>query len=118
MANSNRAAARSVANDSYHRSGVNIAREHKYWSENYANQTDYETGRPYSDYDFAYRTGYEGFGRYPGRTYVEAEPDLKRDYETFGSKAPMTWDDAKSAVRAAWQRVERALPGDADNDGR
>jgi hypothetical protein len=28
------------------------------------------------------------------------------------------WDDAKHATRAAWHRVERAVPGDADGDGR
>jgi hypothetical protein len=28
------------------------------------------------------------------------------------------WNDAKQAVRAGWHRVERAMPGDADNDGR
>jgi hypothetical protein len=27
------------------------------------------------------------------------------------------WDEAKHAVRAGWQRIERMLPGDADGDG-
>ena len=30
----------------------------------------------------------------------------------------MQWDNAKGAVRDAWHRVERAVPGDADRDGR
>jgi hypothetical protein len=30
----------------------------------------------------------------------------------------MQWDNAKGAVRDAWHRVERAIPGDFDKDGR
>jgi hypothetical protein len=30
----------------------------------------------------------------------------------------MMWNDAKHAVRDGWHRVEEALPGDADRDGR
>jgi hypothetical protein len=30
----------------------------------------------------------------------------------------LDWEEAKHAVRAGWHRVERALPGDADGDGR
>ena len=29
-----------------------------------------------------------------------------------------TWEEAKAATRDAWHRVERAVPGDADGDGR
>jgi hypothetical protein len=30
----------------------------------------------------------------------------------------LSWDQAKHASRAAWHRVERAIPGDLDRDGR
>ena len=30
----------------------------------------------------------------------------------------MTWAKAKDATRDAWHRIERAIPGDADKDGR
>jgi hypothetical protein len=30
----------------------------------------------------------------------------------------LSWEQAKSASRAAWDRVERAMPGDLDRDGR
>jgi len=30
----------------------------------------------------------------------------------------MAWSEAKGAVKDAWHGVERALPGDADRDGR
>jgi hypothetical protein len=36
----------------------------------------------------------------------------------FKAKSRLTWENAKDAVRDAWHRTERALPGDADRDGR
>ena len=33
-------------------------------------------------------------------------------------KSRLNWEEAKDASRAAWHRVERAIPGDADGDGR
>ena len=30
----------------------------------------------------------------------------------------LTWDKAKNATKDAWHSVERAIPGDADRDGR
>jgi hypothetical protein len=30
----------------------------------------------------------------------------------------MAWNDAKGAVQDGWHYVERAVPGDADRDGR
>jgi hypothetical protein len=29
----------------------------------------------------------------------------------------MSWEEAKASVKEAWNSLERALPGDADNDG-
>ena len=48
----------------------------------------------------------------------QAEADLRNDYEATKGNSRLAWDDAKNATRAAWHRVERAIPGDADGDGR
>jgi hypothetical protein len=56
--------------------------------------------------------------RYPEKTFAEAESDLQRDYEKARSKSSLAWENAKEATRDAWHRVERAIPGDADGDGR
>jgi hypothetical protein len=74
----------------------------------------------YEDYQPAYRTGYEGYTRYggSGKSYHEIEETLQRDYETNRGKSNLTWDKAKHATRDAWDRVERAVPGDIDKDGR
>lgn len=55
--------------------------EEKYWREHHAKQPYAEKGRPYEDYTAAYRTGYEGFYKYPGKAYEEIESDLALDYE-------------------------------------
>ena len=34
------------------------------------------------------------------------------------ANSSLAWNEAKSATRDAWHRVEHALPGDADGDGR
>ena len=92
--------------------------EHAYWSENYRTQPDYVADYTYDDYAPAYRLGYQGRQRYEGRGWDDAQTELERDWQELKGDSRLTWEQAKSAGRAAWHRVERALPGDADGDGR
>lgn len=92
--------------------------EDTYWRANYSKQKYVEPNSDYTLYQPAYRLGYESRGRYPGKRYEEVESDLQREYEKSPSKASLSWDKAKYATRDAWHRVEKALPGDADGDGR
>jgi hypothetical protein len=92
--------------------------EDAYWRENYRNESYVNRDASYDDYAPAYRTGYTGYGKYSGRNWDDAETDLQRDYEQGKGKSKLAWADAKQATRAAWHKVERALPGDADGDGR
>ena len=92
--------------------------EDTYWEANYHKEPYYEKGRSYNDYANAYRTGYEGRTRHNLRTFEEAEGDLRMDYHRRGDSSSLPWEKSKHAARAAWDRVERALPGDADRDGR
>ena len=89
--------------------------EDAYWEEHfsdrpYAGTDTYETYRP------AYQYGWESRARYPHRRFDEVEPELAQGWHARQSK--LTWDKAKDATRDAWDRVERALPGDADKDGK
>lgn len=97
---------------------VNPTVEDAYWRTNYNKSTYYQTGTSYNDYEPAYRTGYEGYSRYSGKRFEDVESDLQRDYERAKGSSKLAWNDAKHATRDAWHRVERALPGDADGDGR
>lgn len=92
--------------------------EADYWRGRYDKESYYEAGAGYDEYEGAYRTGYEGRGKYAGRKYDEVEHDLRQDWDTTKGKSRLAWEKAKHAVRAAWDRVERAMPGDADRDGR
>jgi hypothetical protein len=92
--------------------------ENAYWQTNYSKQKYVERNAPYTAYQPAYRTGYEGRSQYPGKKYEEVEADLQRDYEKSSGPAGLNWDKAKRATRDAWDRVEKVLPRDADGDGR
>ena len=94
--------------------------EDAYWRENYVHEPYYESGRTFDDYAPAYRAGYETRTRYYNepRTFEEVERDIEADYNRRRSANGLSWDKARTPARAAWDRIERALPGDADRDGR
>ena len=81
--------------------------EDNYWFENF-------TSRPYAlGPDFyerfrpAFRYGFESAQHHLGRSWDEAEPDLRRgwnSYEHRGSK-PSEWAEIRDAVRDAWDRA-------------
>lgn len=96
--------------------------EEAYWRNEHATR-DYVRSDEYTydnDYSPAYRVGYEGYGKHAadGGTYDEVEGELEQSWESSKGESKLAWRDAKHATRDAWHRVERALPGDADGDGR
>jgi uncharacterized protein (TIGR02271 family) len=85
---------------------VNPTEEDAYWREHYKNEAYYDPEYTYEDYQAAYRTGYEGYGRYgtAGRSWDELEPEFRSEYERNRGNSRLTWDRARSAARAAWDR--------------
>lgn len=100
---------------------INPTEEDAYWREAYRTQPYYAKDSSYDDYSPAYRTGYEGYARYNGKSFDDAETELRADYERNRGKSKLAWERAKDATRAAWDRarnlVEDAIPGDSDRDG-
>jgi hypothetical protein len=92
--------------------------EDEYWRENYADEPYAVSDASYDDYAPAYRVGYTGRGEYDGRSFEEVEPDLQQRWESDRGNSNLTWEKAKHASRAAWDRIERAIPGDSDRDGK
>lgn len=96
--------------------------EEAYWRESYASRPYVTTGSTYDDYGPAYRHGVDAYSRYPDRSFDEVEPELGRDWNSARGRSSLEWDNARHATRDAWQRlsdrVERAVPGDSDRDGR
>lgn len=87
-----------------------------YWRENYRNRTYVEPGTNYEAYQPAYQYGWESRSRHAGRRFEDVEPELAKNWPK--TKSNLSWDRAKHATRDAWDRIERALPGDADGDGK
>src|SRR5262245_1678766 len=98
--------------------GVNPTVEDEYWRANYATRPYVMDGADYDVYRPAYRYGWESPRRYPGRTFDDVEDDLRSGWEGSRENSRLSWDSAKDAVRDGWHRVDRAIPGDADLDGR
>ena len=79
-----------------------------YWRQNYASRQYVEKGASYEDFQLAYQTGHEGCDRYFGKSFDEAEIELKRDYESLlaqKSGTGLAWDKVKDAVRDAWDQA-------------
>jgi hypothetical protein len=96
---------------------VNPAQEDAYWRSAYTSQPYYSPERTFDDYGPAYKLGYTGRGRY-NTSFDQAETGLSRDWESMKGTSRLSWQEARHASRAAWDRVETAVPGDADRDGR
>jgi len=83
-----------------------------------------------SDYfNWAHSSEYIDMYRNPQPTFADVvfgttpygkqiETALEADWERIKGKSRLTWAQAKASTRAAWHRVETALPGDFDGDGR
>ena len=92
--------------------------EDAYWRDNYATRPYARADRPYDYYQPAYKYGWESRRQYAGRQWNDVEGDLERGWDKARGASKSTWQEVKDAVRDAWHHVERALPGDADRDGR
>ena len=93
-------------------------REDAYWREAHSSEPYYNPDRSYEDYAPAYRMGWESRAKYDGGTFDQYEPAFRNDWDTARGESRLDWDEARHAVKAGWHRIERALPGDADGDGR
>ena len=85
---------------------VNPTLEREFWSRNFQSRPYYKSGKPYSEYEPAYRFGWESAGRedYAGKKFDEVEPELLREW-TGSAGATDPWTDARDATHDAWLRV-------------
>jgi hypothetical protein len=84
---------------------VNPTHEDAFWREAWAEEPYARTDFIYDDYEPAYRIGYLGAARRDGRTFEEAEPQLREQYERVRGGSPLQWDAARVPAKAAWDRV-------------
>ncbi len=101
---------------------IDPTREDAYWRDNYTSRPYVQQGSSFDDYGPAYGYGVDSFGKFPGRSFDDVEPDLSKNWGTTRGDSNLGWEGAKHASRDAWNRVsdavERAVPGDSDRDGK
>ncbi len=85
--------------------------EDAYWRANYPRRSYYDSSTAYDHYRPAYQYGWESRGQHAGRSFEEAETELKRGWESGKEHAKLSWDKAKHATRDAWDRIEHAAAG-------
>jgi uncharacterized protein YcfJ len=97
---------------------VNPTEYNRHFESIYKTAPYYRAGREWNDYRPAYKYGYDTYSQYRGQRFEDVEPQLERDWNATRAESRLGWNEAKGAVRDGWHHIERALPGDADNDGR
>ena len=97
---------------------VNPKAENDFWRANYMHSSEYIRDYSYVDCGPAYQYGVASYAKYPGRRFDDVEANLASDWERAKATSRMTWQQARSAPKPAWHRVERAIPGHSDGDGR
>lgn len=86
--------------------------EDTYWRSNYSKQSYVDKNSPYTTYEPAYKTGYEGRNKYPGKRFEDVEPELQSNYDSAKGNSSLSWDKARYATRDAWDRVTRDTSSD------
>ncbi len=88
--------------------------ENSYWEANYKTRHYVDSSRPYSDYQDAYRYGWEYRLSNPNRKWNEVQADLASGWDKAKRKSALAWDQAQAATKDAWYRVEKALHRDPE----
>lgn len=88
---------------------VNPTAEDAYWRENYSSRPYVTRDATFDDYGPAYRYGVDTAGQYPGRSFDEAEPDLRGGWERARGPSRLSWDHARHATRDSWQRLHNRI---------
>jgi hypothetical protein len=88
--------------------------EDNYWHENFSSRP-YALGPDYYDrFRPAYRYGFESAKHHLGRSWDEAETDLRSGWDRYEHRSSSAWDEIKDAVRDAWDRITGGTTADAE----
>ena len=81
--------------------------EADYWRESYSDEPYYQAGRAFDEYSPAYELGWVSYSTYGGE-FDAADRVLANDWEVRRGISKLSWDEARPATRAAWQRAHNA----------
>lgn len=97
---------------------VNPTTYQDHFQQTYASAPYYRSDKAWSDYSPAYQYGYDNYRTHAGQPFESVENDLERGWQNAKAESRLAWAEARDAVRDGWHYIERAMPGDADGDGR
>jgi hypothetical protein len=101
---------------------VNWAAEESHWKDDFSSRPYVGPSSLYVEYEPAYRLGYERSPLHGGRPFEEVEPEFERDWAANRGTSPLAWQQARFAVRDAYERARdsagRETPVDADRDAK
>ena len=92
--------------------------EEAFWRTSFASRPYAKHGVGYDQYAPAYKYGWETRGEHAGKKFKDVETQLEAGWDKVKGTSTLAWNHARSATRDAWHRLETAIPGDADKDGR
>lgn len=81
--------------------------EAEYWRAAYSNEPYFAEGKAFEDYGPAYELGWTGYSAYGGE-FETADRVLANDWAIQKGISSLSWDEARPACRAAWQRAHNA----------
>ena len=91
--------------------------EYDYWRTEYAARPYYDRNYTYDDYAPAYAYGNDVRSRYGGRNWDSSlESDIKQGWEAAKANSRLTWEQAKQAVRDAFDRSDRTYRAYENSD--
>ena len=81
--------------------------EERWWQENYQSRPYARADRGFDFHRPGYRYGYESASRSGGRSWSEAENDLRSGWDKYEHRGTnkSTWEEIKDSVKDAWDRV-------------
>jgi len=81
--------------------------EGDYWRQNFRRRPYYEPGTPYEHYEPGYRYGWESSlgTEYEGHEFEDVESELERSWDALSGENAREWEEAREAVRDAWDRA-------------
>jgi hypothetical protein len=85
---------------------VDARKEDAYWQRWYRRERYFQPDLDYEDYAPAYCVGYIGYAQYGG-AFADAEPWLCSNWLRIKGDSRLGLEDAKLAMRSAWDRMAR-----------
>ena len=95
---------------------VDAAVENRHWEQAFKTRPYVDPSLKYSDYEPAYRFGWESYERHAGREFNDIDVELMREWDSHRGESPLTWERAREATREAWERVGNHEDDATDRD--